>query len=67
MSLWKVETDEEFISFGEKRRKKTNAKGCNEPFKGRYWCPRLRWFAKAPCPFLNRQECDSYRRQCGAL
>jgi hypothetical protein len=59
--------DEEHITFGEKKRRRVTAKGCNEPFKGRYWCPRRRWFSASPCPFASRQECDTYRRLCGSL
>ncbi|MHB8809338.1 MAG: hypothetical protein ACYC9M_04920 [Desulfobulbaceae bacterium] len=46
---------------------KFTRKGCNEPYKDRYWCPRKQWFRRAPCPFENREECDNYIKMCGCL
>lgn len=34
-----------------------NAEGCNEPFKDRFYCPKKKWFTKAPCPFESREDC----------
>lgn len=67
MTLWKVKSDGDYIVMGNQRRKMLTANGCNEPFKGRFWCPRKRWFMNGPCPFLNKQECGNYRQICGTL
>ena len=67
MALWQVRTEGEYIELGFFRRKKLNSQGCNEPFKDRFWCPKRKWFLKSPCPFINKKECDNYKRLCGAL
>lgn len=67
MALWNVTTSGDTIRFGAKARKTGPSGGCNEPFRGAYWCPSRKWFSKEPCPFTCRQECDNYRRMCGRL
>lgn len=67
MALWSVTTSGDSIRFGGKARRTLTHQGCNEPFKGSFWCPGRKWFAKEPCPFSCKQECDNYRRMCGAL
>lgn len=67
MNLWQVSTTDSHIAFGPYRRKKLYPSGCNEPFKGRFWCPGRGWFLKGPCPFVNKQECGNFRRMCGAI
>ena len=37
---------------------------CNEPWKDRYWCPKLKWFRAKPCPFINRHDCVAWEDQC---
>jgi hypothetical protein len=66
MKVWEVTTDDNYISFGGKVRKKTSPCACNEPFKEYFWCPGKKWFSREPCPFLNRRECLNYRRMCGS-
>jgi len=65
MSLWPMPQNA-CIGLPGSRRPLSGPAGCNQPFKGRYWCPRKRWFRAEPCPFLNRRECDNYRRLCGS-
>lgn len=65
MSLWEVRTQGATISLGGRRREVKSPGGCNQPFQGRYWCPRRRWFRAEPCPFANRRECDNFTRLCG--
>jgi hypothetical protein len=65
MGVWQVTTEKNLISFGDKTRKKLTSSSCNEPFKGRYWCPRKKWFFMEPCPFMNKRECYNYRQICG--
>jgi hypothetical protein len=67
MAVWQVKTRGKVIYFGDKKRKKLTPSACNEPFKGRFWCPRKKWFFKEPCPFMNRRECNNYQVMCGAL
>ncbi|BBD09943.1 hypothetical protein [Desulfovibrio ferrophilus] len=67
MAIWKVTMDGKDVQFGEAKRKRITPSGCNEPFKRWYWCPRRQWFNKIPCPFVNKNECDTYRRMCGNL
>lgn len=55
------------VVFGKIWREKMTLDGCNEPYKGRYWCPEKKWFIKASCPFANRKECNSFKRQCGKI
>lgn len=65
MTVWRVIMDGRDVQFGNKKRRRLTEAGCNEPFKQWYWCPRKRWFHKTPCPFMNRRECENYRRMCG--
>ena len=66
MEVWRVTTQDEYISFGGKTRKKIAPSACNEPFKNYYWCPKKKWFLRELCPFFNRRECDNYRQMCGS-
>jgi hypothetical protein len=65
MSLWQVRTQGANINLGGTLRPLKNPNGCNQPFMGRYWCPKKRWFRGEPCPFVNRRECDNFNRLCG--
>lgn len=65
--LWKVETQGDAIVIGGRSRPKLNPRGCNQPFKNVFWCPRRSWFRNEPCPFVNRRECNNYAMMCGAL
>ncbi len=67
MAVWRVEVEDGAISFGSRKRAKLTRNGCNEPFKNAYWCPKRRWFAKEPCPFVNKWECMNFTRLCGGL
>ena len=67
MSLWQVKIEGEYIHIGDVKRRKTHPHGCNERFKDVYWCPRKRWFNRAPCPFVNWHECDIFQRMCGNI
>ena len=55
------------VSCGSKKRTRVtrNERGCNEPFKDWFWCPKQKWFMRAQCPFANFHECESYKRMCG--
>ena len=46
MTLWKVKTEDDYISFGQNKRKKLRPSACNEPFKEYFWCPSKKWFFK---------------------
>ena len=65
--LWTVSTSKGNITFGAKSRRMVTARGCNEPFKGSFWCPGRKWFSKEPCPFTCKAECDNYKRMCGGI
>lgn len=55
------------VLFGRRRRRKISENGCNEPYRGRYWCPKKKWFNREPCPFLCQRECENYQAMCGCL
>lgn len=55
------------VCFGARQRQKITGKGCNEPYKNRYWCPRKKWFNTEPCPFLCQRECENYQYMCGVI
>jgi len=38
---------------------------CGFQLLGRFWCPEKKWFAKRPCGFENKNECDNFKEQCG--
>ena len=67
MAIWNVTTGNGRIGFGGKSRAMPGSSGCNEPFKGSYWCPGRKWFSKEPCPFSSKSECANYRRLCGSI
>lgn len=67
MTVWSVKTDGKNICFGTVRRRMVSRNGCNEPFKGAYWCPKKKWFQKEPCPFASKLECQSWQRMAGSL
>ncbi|MGE4299844.1 MAG: hypothetical protein AB7E47_17640 [Desulfovibrionaceae bacterium] len=64
--LWQVTMRDNTVVWGDRRRTLLTANGCNEPFKGRFWCPRKKWFRTTPCPFASRHECGAYQRMCMA-
>jgi len=67
MALWIFSVEEDRVKAGKKSRPKISAQGCNEPFKGRYWCPKRQWFRKEACPFVNKNECETFKDMCGCL
>ena len=67
MQVWQVGTEGNVINLGGHRRRMLTRQGCNEPFKGSFWCPRRKWFRREPCPFVNKHECNTYYKLCGAL
>lgn len=67
MPVWTVSMEGKNVAFGDVKRRRIMPGGCNEPFKGRYWCPKLGWFRQAPCPFVNKHECEAWQRMCGNL
>ena len=67
MKLWKFTVENNVVTHGDKERCKLTPTGCNEPFKDRYWCPKLQWFRKESCPFINQRECSNYEDMCGSL
>lgn len=66
-NVWRVEAEGNIVKIGSQRCARLLPRGCNQPFKGRYWCPRKKWFSKEPCPFGSRGECDAFIRMCGSL
>lgn len=40
MAIWQFTVTDKDVSYGVRNRRLLTAKGCNEPFKERYWCPR---------------------------
>ncbi len=67
MSIWKFSIQGEIVSHGSKERRKLTSQGCNEPYKNSYWCSKLQWFRREPCPFINQHECENYKIMCGAI
>ena len=67
MSVWKFSIQNNMVTYGEDTRPLLTKDGCNEPFKGRFWCPKRQWFRRSPCPFVNRNECESYELMCGSI
>lgn len=67
MAVWKFSIQGSEVRYGHKKREKLTDSGCNEPFKDRYWCPKLQWFQREHCPFLNQEECENFKMMCGAL
>lgn len=67
MSVWMVHDEGTSLRMGGGSVVKLNERGCNQPWRGRFWCPRRRWFLKEPCPFSCAQECADFKRLCGEL
>jgi len=67
MSLWKFTIDNDVVRYGTKKRQQLTPTGCNEPFRDRFWCPKLQWFQKESCPFVNKRECMNYEDMCGSV
>ncbi len=67
MKVWKFTISNGKVSAGPKQRKAITIDGCNEPFKGRFWCPSRKWFLSEPCPFEDRNECRNFKIMCGIL
>jgi hypothetical protein len=65
MTIWRFSVKEKEVSYGSRKRKLLTQKGCNEPFKDRFWCPKQEWFIKEPCPFINRRECENFSIMSG--
>ncbi|NDY42593.1 hypothetical protein G3N55_07020 [Dissulfurirhabdus thermomarina] len=67
MAVWRFAVQSDQVRMGNRRRRALTRDGCNEPFKGRFWCPARRWFRTEPCPFESRDECANFRAMCGRL
>lgn len=67
MAVWRFDVRSQQVWMGKRHRPAVTRDGCNEPFKGRYWCPSRRWFQQEPCPFMNRNECRNFQWMCGCL
>jgi hypothetical protein len=65
MAIWKFTVTDKDVTYGACNRRLLTAKGCNEPFKDRYWCPRKKWFILEVCPFINRRECEDFAQMSG--
>ena len=65
MTIWQFTIQDREVSHGSRKRKLLTQKGCNEPFKERFWCPKQQWFSKEPCPFINRRECENFSTMSG--
>ncbi|PIY21347.1 MAG: hypothetical protein COZ12_05195 [Deltaproteobacteria bacterium CG_4_10_14_3_um_filter_60_8] len=67
MAVWRFSIQGSQGQYGEQTRSRLCRNGCNEPFKNRFWCPKLQWFRPEACPFANRRECENYVAMCGCL
>ena len=67
MTTWRFSIEGEKVRYGSKTRPRLTKNGCNEPYKGRYWCPKIQWFRNEACPFINLQECENFESMCGCL
>ena len=65
MAIWQFTIKDSDVSYGSCKRRLLTAKGCNEPFKDRYWCPQKKWFVTDICPFVNRRECENFSQMSG--
>ncbi len=65
MTIWQFSIKEKEVSYGKRKRRLLTQKGCNEPFKDRFWCPKQKWFMKEGCPFINRRECENFSSMTG--
>ena len=65
MAIWQFTVHDREVSYGGRKRRLLTPKGCNEPFKDRYWCPQTKWFTTEVCPFINRRECENYAQMSG--
>jgi len=65
MTIWQFTIQDREVQHGSRKRKLLTQKGCNEPFKDRFWCPKQKWFSKEPCPFINRRECENFSTMSG--
>ena len=66
-TIWEFSIQGEMVKIGGKKRPRLTRHGCNEPYRDRYWCPKLRWFRKESCPFANRRECENFTAMCGCV
>lgn len=67
MTVWKFSIQGNVVKIGNKERRKLTPHGCNEPYKDRYWCPKMQWFQKESCPFANIRECENFTAMCGSV
>ncbi len=67
MAIIRFSILDDVVRFGASQRRKLTSEGCNEPYKGRYWCPRKKWFNTEPCPFRCLRECENYQAMCGVI
>ena len=66
-TIWEFSIQGEMVKIGGRKRPRLTRHGCNEPYRDRYWCPKLRWFRKESCPFANRRECENFNAMCGCV
>ena len=67
MAVWRFSINGNEVRYGGRKRTKLTDDGCNEPYKDRYWCPKLQWFQSEPCPFVSQEECKNFETMCGIL
>lgn len=65
MTIWQFSIEDRDVSYGKRKRKLLTKKGCNEPFKDRFWCPKKSWFMREACPFMNKRECENFSSMSG--
>ncbi len=65
MTIWQFSIQDRDVSYGKRKRKLLTQKGCNEPFKDRFWCPKKNWFMTEACPFINKRECENFSSMSG--
>lgn len=65
MAIWKFTVNDKDVTYGTHNRRLLTPRGCNEPFKDRYWCPKKKWFVTDICPFINRRECENFAQMSG--
>ncbi|MEW6218873.1 MAG: hypothetical protein AB1634_04970 [Thermodesulfobacteriota bacterium] len=67
MAVWRFAVEGDTVHYGDQTRRRLTHRGCNEPFRDRYWCPKRQWFQKECCPFANQRECENFASMCGGL
>jgi len=65
MSIWRFHVEDGTTTSGGCDGREELRRGCNKPYRGRYWCTKRGWFRNELCPFANLRECDNFEAMCG--